>query len=189
MQNQPLKLSDLIALQAENAKAQYLKPVTKIKPLDQIPIPNIPQPAGGKRTGAGRPKTAEATTVVRVPTGCLAAVQKLIAEYRQSPTLIPVTEIKPPKPAEWDETAFISEMKEEGVYWLDKNRQPLVRLGSDERRIVKIRYVYCGMEWSGRGRLPPVIDRFVTDNGNNRGKALEKIDQMMREQGYIWIGD
>ncbi len=83
MHNQPLKLSDLIALQAENAKAlPHLKSVTRIKPLDQIPIPNIPQPAGGKRKGAGRPATAEPTKVIRVPLGCAAKVETLIREYK-----------------------------------------------------------------------------------------------------------
>lgn len=86
MQKQSLSLSDLVALQKEikAAPQQNLKTVTEIKtkPLDQIPLLNLPQPQGGKRSGAGRPATAEPTKVIRVPLGCAAQVETLIREYK-----------------------------------------------------------------------------------------------------------
>ena len=139
MSNQPLKLSDLIALQAENkATKANLKTVTEIK-LDQIPLFDQPKQHGGNREGCGRKSSVEKTAVVRVPVGCLAAVQQLIAEYRH-PNLKTVTEIK------LDQT--------EG---LPQQRQVLPRY----------RLVVDGIEhlWSGRGRKPMEYQQYAEKHG------------------------
>lgn len=202
MHNQPLKLSDLIALQAENAKApQHLKPVTKIKPLEQLQLPNVPQPKGGKRSGAGRKKTAEETTVVRVPLGCLAAVQQLIAEYK-NPRLKSVTEIK---------TRSRKAEKQELWWYYPPYRSPLTYQTPDGS-ILPARYAIrcvapadgewgyqqkttvgnnddCYKLWSGKGRMPREFDDYVANartRGKDRSEALAEIDAMMLEQRFVW---
>lgn len=197
MPNKPLKLSDLIALQAENAKApQQLKPVTKIKPLEQLQLPNVPQPKGGKRSGAGRKKTAEETTVVRVPLGCLAAVQQLIAEYK-NPRLKSVTEIKKQ-----------TETRPEIYWYYPPYRTPLLyqqpdgswpparyalRIEQPVGEIIDRLICSCGNDyykmWSGRGRMPIEFSDFLMaakQKGQSREQALAEIDAMMLEQRFVW---
>jgi hypothetical protein len=78
MHNQPFKLSDLIALQAENAAAPpRLKSVTEIKKptLDQINM--LPfKKRGGKRSGAGRPRSTASVTI-RIPANLLNVVTEI----------------------------------------------------------------------------------------------------------------
>ncbi|MBO0615394.1 hypothetical protein [Thiothrix fructosivorans] len=149
MSNSPLKLSDLIALQAENkAVKANLKTVTEIK-LDQIPLFDQPQQHGGNREGCGRKSSAEKTAVVRVPVGCLAAVQQLIAEYR-NPNLKTVTEIKLP----------------EG---LEDRRRP--------RAPPRYRLVVDGVEhlWSGRGRIPVEYQHYAKQQGCQGRDCLQAL--------------
>jgi hypothetical protein len=98
MHNQPFKLSDLIALQAENAAAPpRLKSVTEIKKptLDQIDM--LPfKKRGGKRSGAGRPRSTASVTI-RIPANLLNVVTEIKNGTHQpdeSTDLKSVTEIK-----------------------------------------------------------------------------------------------
>ena len=52
---------------------------------NQLPIPEIKQAHGGKRTGAGRPKGTrkkEPTKPVRVPVSLLPEVEELIEKHK-----------------------------------------------------------------------------------------------------------
>lgn len=145
--SKPFSLSDLVALQAENQTAQAnLKTVTEIK-LDQIQMFDLPAQHGGNRQGSGRKSVAEKTAVVRVPVGCLAAVQQLIADYRH-PDLKTVTEIKLP----------------EGL--------PHAR-----RAPPRYRLIVGGVEclWSGRGRLPMEYQQYAAKHGYQGREYLEAL--------------
>ena len=162
MNNSPLKLSDLIAMQAENkATKANLKTVTEIK-LDQIPLFDQPQQHGGNREGCGRKSSAEKTAVVRVPVGCLAAVQQLVAEYR-NPNLKTVTEIKLPD----DHLKTVTEIKlPEG---LEDRRRP--------RAPPRYRLVVDGVEhlWSGRGRIPVEYQHYAKQQGCQGRDCLQAL--------------
>ena len=158
--SKPFSLSDLVALQAENQTAQAnLKTVTEIK-LDQIQLFDLPAPHGGNRQGSGRKSVAEKTAVVRVPVGCLAAVQQLIADYRH-PDLKTVTEIKLPD----DDLKTVTEIK------LPEGLPPARRAPPRYRLIVG------GVEclWSGRGRLPMEYQQYAAKHGYQGREYLEAL--------------
>lgn len=57
----------------------------KMKTLDQINLPGVKQPRGGKRTGAGRKKGSgkkEPTQAIRVPVALLPEIERLVGAHK-----------------------------------------------------------------------------------------------------------
>lgn len=49
------------------------------------------------------------------------------------------------------------------------------------------RYEFRGVVWSGRGRLPWVIDCYLSEHNNNRTRAFAAIEADMLKRGYLRV--
>ncbi len=75
-----------------------------------------------------------------------------------------------------------------GLHWYAPDGKPALKtvdIGGGRIRTYPIKYVFEGLEWSGRGRMPWVIDCYQSDkHKGNREKAFAAIEADMIKRGY-----
>jgi hypothetical protein len=79
-----------------------------------------------------------------------------------------------------------------GLHWYTPDGKPAVKTvewSGGRIRTFPIKYVFEGVEWSGRGRMPWVIDCYQHDkHKGNREKAFAAIEADMVKRGYQRVG-